>query len=309
LVFTILFLRCPTLRLKGLHGEGVKEVQILTVQGLRMVALLSEDGLEIIVNKITKETGMSVQGYARMSGKNVSTISRRLKVLHGEGVKEVQILTAQGLQGVALLSEDVIGDWLFDDNPKMAKVFMKMGIRAGLLKMAGYSIQASDEPVEKEPTVAGYLPVWREKREDGHFIQVAFQKATIVKKHPAWDVHDMITWMATGKTAKDARRMPVIEGNPEIGLNHQPNADELELINETKRQYIRINGKKGEIWQEQVRRAFHSALEVLNKKTKESGYLEHYLAEADRIFGDTISSSDKYGWARRWTDEFIASQN
>ncbi|WP_414579126.1 hypothetical protein [Anabaena sp. CCY 9402-a] len=66
-----------------------------------------QDGLEIFIDNATGESFASINGYARMSGRDKSTISRRLEGVAPELVKKAEVLTAGGLQGVALISEDI----------------------------------------------------------------------------------------------------------------------------------------------------------------------------------------------------------
>lgn len=97
------------------------------------------DGIEIYINHITGESFATIQGYSRMSGKNPSTISRRLKGVALEDSKNAEVLTVGGLQGVALISEDLICEWMPKDNPEMATRFMKLGVRFFMHSMAAMS--------------------------------------------------------------------------------------------------------------------------------------------------------------------------
>lgn len=107
-----------------------------------------KNGIELIVDCNSGETFATVNGYGRMSGKDKSTISRRLKGVAPEDVKTAEILTPGGLQGVTLISEDLIVEWLPKDNPKMATQLMKLGVRVFLHKLAGYEVTTT--AVEKE---------------------------------------------------------------------------------------------------------------------------------------------------------------
>jgi len=115
----------------------------------------TDDGIEVIINKETGESFASVRGYARMSGKNESTISRRLKVLHKKGVEQVEIQTPGGIQGVALISEELIADWLPKDNPEVATQLLKLGVRGFLHKLAGYEVTST---ATSQPSVDRDLP-------------------------------------------------------------------------------------------------------------------------------------------------------
>ena len=79
--------------------------------------MFEKDGIELIIDTATGESFASERGYARMSGKSQSTVNSRIKRMkEGERnhlVKMAEVQTAQGLQTVRLLSEDLIIEWLF----------------------------------------------------------------------------------------------------------------------------------------------------------------------------------------------------
>ena len=101
-----------------------------------------EGGVEILINRSTGESFCSVRGYARMANKSVSTISERLPI--GDSASNMgQIHTNGGLQGVRLITEDQIVEWLPKDNPIAASRLLKLGVRMGLHKMAGYSVSST----------------------------------------------------------------------------------------------------------------------------------------------------------------------
>jgi hypothetical protein len=112
-------------------------------------AFKSDNGIEIIINQQTGESFCSVSGYARMSGKDKGTISRRLKAVASNEAKTDEILTPGGIQGVVLVNEDLITDWIVDDNPMMAKQLLKAGVRVFLHKLAGYKV--TSEAVQPQP--------------------------------------------------------------------------------------------------------------------------------------------------------------
>lgn len=77
----------------------------------------TEDGIELVIDTLTGESFVTVSGYARMSGKARSTISERLKGVREEEIKEAQVQTAGGLQGVQLLKLTTCINWLLKDKP------------------------------------------------------------------------------------------------------------------------------------------------------------------------------------------------
>lgn len=107
------------------------------------LSAFNNDGLEILINTDTGESFCSVSGYARMSGKDKSTISRRLGNVAIQLQKTAEIQTPKGLRTVAVVSEDLISEWIVDDNPTIAKQLLKAGVRVFLHKAAGYQIESS----------------------------------------------------------------------------------------------------------------------------------------------------------------------
>ena len=106
------------------------------------------DGIELIIDTQTGESFATVRGYARMSGKIPSTISRRLTMsgLREKGLEQAQIETASGLQTVALIPEDVICQWLIKDNHELALKVMQLSVRLFLHTIAGF--QSKSDAIE-----------------------------------------------------------------------------------------------------------------------------------------------------------------
>ena len=102
----------------------------------------TKDGVELVINEVG-ESFATVRGYARMSGRDASTISRRLKGVGSDRIKEAEIITPGGIQGVALISEDIITDWIVEDNPLLAKAMLKAGVRVFLHTAAGYQLTSN----------------------------------------------------------------------------------------------------------------------------------------------------------------------
>lgn len=114
--------------------------------------LFNNEGLELIINSETGESFSTVSGYARMSGKARSTLTERLSKLP---VITTEVNTGGGVQGVRLISEDLMVEWLPKDNPEMATKMMKAGIRVFLHTLAGYNV--SSNAVQKFKTPQTYL--------------------------------------------------------------------------------------------------------------------------------------------------------
>lgn len=60
-----------------------------------------------------------------------------------DNFKSAEIQTAQGFQGVRLIDEDTMVDWLEKDNPSLLKKFSKLGIRVSLHKLAGFEVKTT----------------------------------------------------------------------------------------------------------------------------------------------------------------------
>lgn len=117
----------------------------------------TEDGAELVINE-AGESFATIRGYARLSGRSASTISRRLKAVASELTLEAEVLTPGGLQGVALIAEDIIADWIVKDNPTLARAMLKAGVRAFLHTAAGY--QLTSNPIAQQPiSTPAELPV------------------------------------------------------------------------------------------------------------------------------------------------------
>lgn len=107
----------------------------------------SPDGIEILINTETGESFCSVRGYARMAGKDESTIRERIKKGAGKCASETaEILTAGGIQVARLINEDLIAEWLPKDNPSAATSLLKLGVRVVLHNMAGYEVKSTVSP-------------------------------------------------------------------------------------------------------------------------------------------------------------------
>lgn len=105
-----------------------------------------QNGVEIIIDTTTGESFATISGYARMAGKHKTTVTRRLKGVASEKQKTAEIKTQGGLQGVTLLHEEFIAEWMPKDNPPMASKLMLLGVRLFLHKMAGYEVTTTAVP-------------------------------------------------------------------------------------------------------------------------------------------------------------------
>lgn len=120
----------------------------------------SDNGIEIIINQQTGESFCSVSGYARMSGLSQPAITKRVKKLDNSNlVKNAEIDTGYGVKLHNLLTEDLITDWIVDDNPAMAKQLLKAGVRIFLHKLAGYKVTSKAVQVQPQTSAEMFLMV------------------------------------------------------------------------------------------------------------------------------------------------------
>jgi hypothetical protein len=139
----------------------------------------TEDGVELVINE-NGESFATVRGYARLSGRSASTISRRLKGVASELTLEAEVLTPGGLQGVALIAEDVIADWIVKDNPTLARAMLKAGIRAFLHTAAGYQVTSNPIAQQPIPTPAELPVVMPTEQELDYMRSRAWEKAEMM---------------------------------------------------------------------------------------------------------------------------------
>ena len=110
-------------------------------------------GIELIINTATGEAYASQIGYARMSGVNYSTVKKRIERLKGGDIntfETAEIQTAGGLQVVTLLSADLVYDWMFDDNPPLAKAMGKAGATVFMHELAGFKVSSTATSITQE---------------------------------------------------------------------------------------------------------------------------------------------------------------
>lgn len=109
----------------------------------RLSRFVLEGGVELLIDTVTGEAFSSISAYARMSGLSKQAISQRLKGVNQTELKMTEIETPGGLQGVKLLTEDLISEWLPKDNPVLTKQLLKFGTRGFLHEMAGFKVSSS----------------------------------------------------------------------------------------------------------------------------------------------------------------------
>lgn len=127
----------------------------------------TEDGIELVIDTVTGESFATVSGYARMSGKDKSTISRRLQGVDPTELKDAEIQTAGGLQGVVLLPGKLVRKWLLKDNPELLEAMSDAGWNVYCHLKAGYKVSstviAATSPTIPTPALSAVSPEERLK--------------------------------------------------------------------------------------------------------------------------------------------------
>ena len=111
----------------------------------------TKSGIELVIDQQTGEAFATVSGYARMSGKNKSTISRRMKTVAEKARKTTEIQTTQGLRTVALIPAELVFEWTMKDKPELAKEMGACGATVYLHHLAGYKIESKPDLAPQTP--------------------------------------------------------------------------------------------------------------------------------------------------------------
>lgn len=115
------------------RGQPNTEVNIMN-----LTRFDGENGIELVIDTNTGQSFATVSGYARMSGKHQTTISKRLRRMNDRVSNQAEIQTETGLKVCELIDENLICEWLPKDNPEMATQLMKLGVRMYLHVVAGF---------------------------------------------------------------------------------------------------------------------------------------------------------------------------
>ena len=109
-----------------------------------------QEGLELIIDSDTGEVFTTIPGYARMAGgvfpamvERIRKRVRQVKALDKDRVKRAKLQKAVGFRSVSLIPESLIIEWIVDDNPSLARLMLKDGVRVYLHSVAGYEGKAS----------------------------------------------------------------------------------------------------------------------------------------------------------------------
>lgn len=135
------------------------------------------NGIEIAIDLQTGEAFATQSGYARMSGLSQQAISKRCKgynqkaqknakTLNPKGLEgynqdsifSAEVQTMGGIQGVVLISAELVFEWLWDDNPALAKQMGKAGATVYLHQLAGYKIESTATKKQPKQKPAPIVP-------------------------------------------------------------------------------------------------------------------------------------------------------
>ena len=206
----------------------------------------SQGELEIYVDHETGESFASVSSYARMSGRALSTISERINGLRSTPCKKAEVLTSKGLQGIRLIDEDLIAEWLPKDNPAVATQLMKLGVRLFMHKLVGYIHQEPKQqpalPTDFVESLEMLLAAEKEKKvlaAANKELQAATAELQAVNAElaPKAEAADILLEAGSNLTFQEAAQ---VMGIPNIGRNNLFKAlVELKLIINTQHPYQR----------------------------------------------------------------------
>lgn len=132
------------------------------------------NGLELVIDIETGESFASIRAVARMC----DTAESKIRYFSGAQLfelKTAEVHTPGGLQGAQLLNEDQILEVAAKYKPELVQAFAKLGLRASLHQLAGYTV--SSTAVESKPETPAVNP------KDAFIlevIKVGLQAATIV---------------------------------------------------------------------------------------------------------------------------------
>lgn len=129
--------------------------------------------------------------------------------------------------------------------------------------LAGLSLhQLFSDAFEKEVTVEDrqdFLKEWQEVRELARISHSAFDNAVKRNKFSGRYVHDFMTVLIFGDTAKMARAKALVHGelDASIGLNHQEDIYKMGVLYRAK---IKFSNLRKGTWEERVKRAVSAVM-------------------------------------------------
>jgi phage antirepressor YoqD-like protein len=231
------------------------------MNSLQVFERFDKDGIELVINTQTGESFATQAGYCRMSGKAKSTISERFGKLP---LNEAEIQTPGGIQGVRLINEDLIAEWLPKDNPLMSTQLLKLGVRVFLHKLAGYEVRSTatfkiPQTYAEALLEAGRLALENEKlsakiEQDAPLVSFA---ESVQASDDAIDFNDFAKAINTGRTRlfRLMRELGVVMKNTTIPYQRWIDAGYFEVSQEVTpdgklRPFALVTGK-GQIWLKQ----------------------------------------------------------
>lgn len=116
-----------------------------------------------------------------------------------------------------------------------------------------FGVVKSDEEYNED--FAKFMEKWQIERQRLRDVHSGMQQAAMRRHHPAAQVHDYMTKLICGDTAKEARMKELVDPNadPTIGLNYREEIEDMKKLTKAKVAYAYM--KKEAPWQEQVERA------------------------------------------------------
>jgi hypothetical protein len=107
----------------------------------------TNDGLELVIDTQTGESFASISAVARLTDKSKQSVSDyvngELKGVRQMTLKNAEIQTPGGLQGVKLLNENQILEVVSKYNPSLLIKFAQCGLRVFLHQLAGFEVNST----------------------------------------------------------------------------------------------------------------------------------------------------------------------
>lgn len=116
------------------------------------------EGIELVIDIVTGESFATQSGYARMSGKDRTTIVKRCKGCEPGTIISAEIVTSKGLQSCELIPSKLVFKWLLKDNVELAERMGEAGCNVFIHQLAGFKISSSAIVPPIAPPVAPITP-------------------------------------------------------------------------------------------------------------------------------------------------------
>lgn len=108
-----------------------------------MLSRFERDGIELVIDEQTGEAFATQAGYARMSGKDRTTIVKRCQRLSElSQLKSAEIDTGYGIKVCELIPAKLVFKWALKDNLGLAEKMGECGATVFLHQLAGFQVKS-----------------------------------------------------------------------------------------------------------------------------------------------------------------------